>query len=65
MGPMDQFIRAQNVRRYRNLLQRTAEEADRKKLLTLLTEEKQKQKDAGDDGEVRPRFPFSNQGGEL
>lgn len=65
MGPMDRFIRAQNVRRYRSLLQRTAEEADREKLLTLLTEEEQKQKDAGDDGKVRSRSRFSNQGGEL
>lgn len=46
MGPMDRFIRAQNVRHYRSLLQRTAQEADREKLLTLLTEEEQKQKDA-------------------
>jgi hypothetical protein len=65
MGPMDRFIRAQNVRRYRSLLQRTAEEADREKLLILLTEEEQKQKDAGEDEKVRPRFRFSNQGGEL
>ena len=44
MGPVDRFIRAQNVRRYRSLLGRTTEEADREKLLSLLAEEEQKQK---------------------
>jgi hypothetical protein len=50
---MERFIRAQNVQRYRSLLERATEETDRDKLLrlqllTLLAEEEQKQKDAGD-----------------
>jgi hypothetical protein len=50
---MDGFIRAQNVQRYRSLQERATEETDRKKLLrlqllSLLAEEEQKQKDAGD-----------------
>ena len=45
---MDRFIRAQNVQRYRSLLERAPEEADREILLSLLAEEEQKQKEAGD-----------------
>jgi hypothetical protein len=50
---MDRFVRAQNVQRYRNLLERADEQADREKLLSLLAEEEQKQKDAGDS--LRPK----------
>jgi hypothetical protein len=45
---MDQFIRYQNVERYRRLLERVTEELDRQKILNLLAEERQKQIDAGD-----------------
>ena len=45
---MDQFIRAQNVERYCRLLDRVTEESDRQQITKLLTEERQKQKDAGD-----------------
>jgi hypothetical protein len=50
---MERFVRAQNVQHYRNLLEGATEETDRGKLLrlqllTLLAEEEQKQKDAGD-----------------
>jgi hypothetical protein len=45
---MDQFIRCQNVTRYRRLLERVTEELDRQKILNLLAEVQQKQKDAGD-----------------
>ena len=45
---MDQFIRSQNVARYRRLLERVTEELDRQKILNLLAEVQQKQKDAGD-----------------
>ena len=45
---MDQFVRSQNVTRYRRLLERVTEELDREKILSLLAEEQQKQKDAGD-----------------
>jgi hypothetical protein len=45
---MDQFIRTQNVERYRRLLERVSEESDRQTILSLLAEEQRKQKDAGD-----------------
>jgi hypothetical protein len=45
---MDRFIRCQNVERYRRLLERVTEQSDREKILHLLAEERQKQKDAGD-----------------
>jgi hypothetical protein len=46
---MERFIRAQNVQRYRSLLERPTEETDRDKLLrlqllTLLAEEEQSKK---------------------
>ena len=45
---MDQFIRSQNVERYSRLLERVAEELDRRLIVNLLAQEQQKQKDAGD-----------------
>jgi hypothetical protein len=45
---MERFIRRQNVKRYRRLLERVTEESDRQKILNRLAEERQKQKDAGD-----------------
>lgn len=45
---MDRFIRNQNVERYRRLLERVTEEADRQTILKLFSEERQKQADAGD-----------------
>ena len=45
---MDQFIRRQNVERYRRLLERVTEESDRQRITNLLVEERQKQKDAHD-----------------
>ena len=54
---MDQFIRSQNVERYRRLLERVSDELDRQQIINLLAEERQKQKDAGDPvcgGELRP-----------
>jgi hypothetical protein len=43
---MDRFIRRQNVALYRRLLERVNEESDRQKIINLLNEERQKQKDA-------------------
>jgi hypothetical protein len=43
-----QLIRTQNVVRYRRLLERVTEESDRQTIFNLLSEEQQKQKDAGD-----------------
>ena len=45
---MDQFVRSQNVARYRRLLERVTEESDRQTIIKLLAEEQHKQKAAGD-----------------
>jgi DNA-binding MarR family transcriptional regulator len=45
---MDRFIRRQNVLLYRRLLERVTDESDRRKIINLLAEEQQKQRDAGD-----------------
>jgi hypothetical protein len=50
---MDRFVRTQSVQRYQSLLDRATEETDggkllRLQLLSLLAEERQNQKDAGD-----------------
>ena len=45
---MDRFIRRENVRHYRELLTTAKDEAERQRILKLLAEEQQKQKDAGD-----------------
>jgi len=52
---MERFVRRQNVLRYRRLLEAVADEDERHRILRLLAEEKQKQKDAGDkDNPLRP-----------
>jgi hypothetical protein len=48
---MDRFIRRENVRHYRELLRTVTDEAERQRILKLLAEERQKQKDAGDEVE--------------
>ena len=45
---MGEFVRSQNVERYRRLLERVTDESDRQQIINLLAEERQKQKDAGD-----------------
>ena len=45
---MDQFIRAQNVERYRCLLERVIEASARQTIFNPLADEQQKRKDAGD-----------------
>ena len=45
---MERFIRCQNVERFRRLLERVTEESDRQKIMNLLADELQKQKNAGD-----------------
>jgi hypothetical protein len=50
-GSMDRFIRRQNVDRYVRLLTIVTDPAERKKILALLAEERQKQNDAGDPPE--------------
>jgi hypothetical protein len=41
---MDQFVRSQNVERYRRLLERVTDEPDREQIINLLAEERKKQK---------------------
>jgi hypothetical protein len=48
---MDRFVRRQNVERYRHLLETVTQESERQRILTLLAQEQQKQKDAGDASE--------------
>ena len=45
---MDEFVRSQNVARYRRLLERVTSKSNRQQIINLLAEERQKQKDAGD-----------------
>ena len=45
---MGEFVRSQNVKRYRRLLERVTDESDRQQIINLLAEERQKQKNAGD-----------------
>ncbi len=45
---MEKFVRSQNIARYCKLLDRVTEEPDRQRIIKLLAEERQKQKDAGD-----------------
>ena len=44
---MDEFVRSQNVARYRRLLERVTDESNRQQIINLLADERQKQKDAG------------------
>jgi hypothetical protein len=45
---VDRFIRRENVKHYKALLNAATDEAERQRIGKLLAEEKQKQKDAGD-----------------
>ena len=42
------FIRRENVKHYRRLLEAITDESERQKILRLLAEEQNKQRDAGD-----------------
>ena len=46
---MGQFIRRRNVERYWRLLDRATDQSDRLRILELLAEERQKQRDADDE----------------
>jgi hypothetical protein len=46
---MGQFIRCLNVERYWRLLDRVTNQSERQRILELLVEVRQKQKDAGDE----------------
>jgi hypothetical protein len=51
VGAMERFVRRQNVEHYMQLLTTITEGAQRQKIMKLLSEERQKQKDAGDSNE--------------
>jgi hypothetical protein len=42
------FIRRENVKHYRHLLEETTDDAERQRIMKLLAEEEKKQLDAGD-----------------
>jgi len=44
---MEEFIRRQNIERYRRLLETVSDEAERRRILQLLAEEQKKQSEAG------------------
>ena len=48
---MERFVRRENIKHYRELLKTVKDEAERRKILKLLADEVQKQKDAGDNVE--------------
>ena len=48
---MERFVRRQNVEHYLQLLTTITGEAQRQKIMKLLSEERQRQKDAGDSSE--------------
>ena len=45
---MDRFVRRENVKHYQEMLKVAKDDAERQRILKLLAEEQQKQKDAGD-----------------
>jgi hypothetical protein len=45
---MDRFVRRENIKHYQELLKREKDEAERQRIMKLLAEERQKQKDARD-----------------
>jgi len=45
---IERFVRRQNVEHYQQLLAATNNEIERQKIMKLLAEERQKQRDAGD-----------------
>ena len=45
---MLRFIRRENVKHYRHLLEQTTDEAERQRIMRLLAEEEKKQRDADD-----------------
>jgi hypothetical protein len=48
---MDRSIRRENIKHYRELLKTAKGEAERQKILKLLSEEQQKENGAGDKGD--------------
>jgi hypothetical protein len=46
------FIRRENVKHYRQLLEQTTDEDERQRIMELLAEEEKKQRDSGDKAEA-------------
>jgi hypothetical protein len=46
---MERFVRRENIKHLREILERTADESERRRIQALLDEELQKQKNAGDE----------------
>ena len=45
---MDQFVRRENIKHYKALLELATDETEQQQISKLLAEEEQKQKEAGD-----------------
>jgi hypothetical protein len=45
---MERFVRRENIKHFKEPLKTVKDEAERQRILKLLAEERQKQKDAGD-----------------
>ena len=45
---MESFVRRENIKHLREMLERTTDEAERRRIQRMLDEELQKQKNAGD-----------------
>jgi hypothetical protein len=52
---MERFVRRENIRRYRDLLQRATDPRERGRIERLLADEQRKQRDAGDETEDERR----------
>ena len=46
---MERFVRRENIKHLRDMLERTTDENERRRIQRLLDEELQKQRDAGDE----------------
>jgi hypothetical protein len=52
---MERFVIRENIRHLREMLERTADESERRRLQQLLDEQLQKQKSLGDEPPARAR----------
>jgi len=52
---MEHFVRRENIKHLREMLERTVDETERRRIQRLLDEELRKLKDAGDESSTRAR----------
>jgi hypothetical protein len=45
---LDRFVRRENLKHYRLLLEQTVDDKERQRIMNLVAEEEKKQRDAGD-----------------